>query len=63
MGWGMLVFALAAAGLAGILLGTRKRYERMPCQWLVIILGFTPLPLAFALLHLAMAIRGFIIER
>ncbi len=62
MGWGMLVFMLAAAGLGGIVLGMRRCYERMPYQWAVIILGFTPLPLAFTLFHLARWFCGFVVE-
>src|ERR1041384_6840590 len=62
MSWGMLVFMLAAAGLAGIVLGMRKCYERMPYQWLVIVLGFSPLPLAFIMFHLALCLCGFVVE-
>ena len=62
MGWGMLLFLLAGAGFIGITLGMRKRYERMPCQWLVIVLGFSPFPLGLALFQLARVLRAFVVE-
>jgi len=62
MSWGMFVFMLGAAGLVGIVLGMRRCYERMPYQWAVIVLGFTPVPLAFTLFHLARWFCGFVVE-
>ncbi len=62
MGYGFLVFMLAAAGLAGIVLGMRRCYERMPYQWCVIILGFTPLPLSVVMFNVARWLCGFIVE-
>ena len=62
MGWGLFVFMLGGAGLVGIVLGMRRCYERMPYQWAVIILGFTPVPLAFTLFHLARWFCGFVVE-
>jgi hypothetical protein len=62
MGWGIFVFMLGGAGLVGIILGMRRCYERMPYQWAVIILGFTPVPLAFTMLAVARWLCGFVVE-
>jgi len=63
MGWGVWVFMMGGAGFLGIILGMMRRYERMPYQWAVIIMGFTPVPLGFTMLYIARAICGFIIEK
>ncbi len=62
MGLAAAIVLLVPAGFAGIILGMRKCYERMPYQWLVIILGFSPFPLAILLFQLARMLRGFIVE-
>jgi hypothetical protein len=62
MGSGMFLFMLVFAGFAGIILGMRRCYERMPYQWAVILLGFTPLPLGALLFLIARLICGFVVE-
>ena len=63
MGWGMSLVLSAGLGFVGIIIGMRKKYERMPFQWLVIIMGFSPFPLGILLLQLARLLRGLIMER
>ena len=63
MGWSMLAWLAMFPGFGGIAIGTLRRYERVPHQWLIILLGLSPVPLAYLLFRLAVLIRGFIPEQ
>lgn len=62
MGWSMLAGLTMFPGFGGIALGMLRRYDRVPHQWLIILLGLSPVPLALLLFWLAVHIRGFIPE-
>jgi len=62
MGWSMVASLTMFPGFGGIAIGMLRRYERVPHQWIIILLGLSPVPLAYLLFRLAVLIRGFIPE-
>ena len=64
MAWSAYVFLLAVAGLRGVPMAfpTLRRSPSLIWPWLVMILAFTPYPLALGMYKHAERVRGFISE-
>jgi hypothetical protein len=64
MAWALYVFMLAFAGLVAIplILPTLRKQPRLIWPWIVLVLAFTPYPIAGIMFHHAQQVCGFILE-